>query len=174
MNAHVLRTRIRAKVVEFKFERTKLKRVYRHHLMQEKQHTQTKNSIHRRHNGISALISKFNKLVDQMDSLRRGHKAPINTVSPQKLDVRKIFRLDVDDELWQEDPGLGDETCDELPRWLGDEKVRNGIVFMLERDRCLEEIKRLDAECLAMQSWLVDELQNLESAFSSPQSELFT
>ncbi|KDQ05460.1 hypothetical protein BOTBODRAFT_122795, partial [Botryobasidium botryosum FD-172 SS1] len=29
MNAHVLRTRIRAKVVEFKFERTKLERVYR-------------------------------------------------------------------------------------------------------------------------------------------------
>ncbi|KDQ13386.1 hypothetical protein BOTBODRAFT_111622 [Botryobasidium botryosum FD-172 SS1] len=171
MNAHVLRTRIRAKVVEFKFERTKLERVYRHHLMQEKQHTQTKNSIHRRHNGISALISKFNKLVDQMDSLQRGHKAPINTVSPQKLDVRKIFRLDVDDELWQEDPGLGDEACDKLPRWLGDEKVRNGIVSMLEQDRCLEEIRRLDAECLAMQSWLVDGLKNLETAFSSTQDK---
>lgn len=102
-----------------------------------------------------------------METLRRGHKAPPKTVSPQKLDIRKIFRLDVDDELFQEDPGLGNEACDNLPPWLSDEKVRNGIVSMLERDRCLEEIERLDAECLAMQSWLADEQLNLGTALSA-------
>jgi hypothetical protein len=50
-----------------------------------------------------------------------------------------------------------------VPRWLGDEDVRKGIVVMLETRRCKEEIERLKAEAKAMNSWLEEEV-NLTSA----------
>ena len=71
---------------------------------------------------------------------------------PRKLEITKIFRLDVDDDLWQEDPGLGSQESDALPSWLSDDKVREGIVAMLEEDRCKEEKEHLNHECVAIQS----------------------
>ncbi|KDQ06045.1 hypothetical protein BOTBODRAFT_86138, partial [Botryobasidium botryosum FD-172 SS1] len=139
MNARALKARIRAKLVEHKFERTKLERVYRRQVLQEKEHAQTKALIHRRQGGIAALILKYNKLVDEMTALRRARKAPAKSVLPHKLDSKKVFRLDVNDGLWEEDPGLGDEDFQNLPRWMTDDNVRKGILFLLQRDRCLEE-----------------------------------
>ncbi|KDQ18280.1 hypothetical protein BOTBODRAFT_98760, partial [Botryobasidium botryosum FD-172 SS1] len=144
MNARALRSRIRARIIEHKFERTKIERAF-HRQMQrhteEKNHAHTNASIHRRKGSIVALIRKFNKLVDDMKDLRRDGKAPTESKLPRKLDSAKIFRLDVDDDLWQDDPGLGDDAGD-VPGWLGNDKIRDGIVAMLEQDRCLEEEER--------------------------------
>ncbi|KDQ08430.1 hypothetical protein BOTBODRAFT_118738 [Botryobasidium botryosum FD-172 SS1] len=164
MNARALRTRIRARIVEHKFERTKLERAYRRQIAQEKNHAHTAASIHRRQNGISSLINKFNKLADEMMALRRDGKAPPKTHPPRKLNAKKIFRLDVDDELWQEDPGLGDDTTNNMPGWLGNDKVRDGITAMLERDRCLEEEQRLRHEQHSMQEWIAGEFNTLTAA----------
>lgn len=101
-----------------------------------------------------------------MAELHRARKAPAKSVLPRLIDPKMVFRLDVDDLLWQEDPGLGEEECSELPLWLGDAKIRGGIVAILERDRCVEENERLDYECTAMRDWLDDELRALNAAIS--------
>jgi hypothetical protein len=45
----------------------------------------------------------------------------------------------------------------EPPQWLSSEAVRQGIKFLLEYDRCLEEEIRLTRERCAMQEWMREE-----------------
>jgi hypothetical protein len=67
-----------------------------------------------------------------------------------------MFKLDVDDDIWQ-DVGLDDDGEGPIPRWLGDEDVRDGIKNFLELDRCGEEEIRLRKERCAMQEWMMEE-----------------
>ncbi|KZV91459.1 hypothetical protein EXIGLDRAFT_577072, partial [Exidia glandulosa HHB12029] len=141
MNARALRASIRHALQAHKFERRKLERAYRH---QAKDHAQTKDLVHRRERTISAQVKKFNSLVDQMVVLvRKGKKPAARVTLPRKLDAKKLFRLDVDDEIWQDDPGLGPQKEGDVRRWQADENVRRGIVALLEQHRCEEEMERL-------------------------------
>ncbi|KZV85254.1 hypothetical protein EXIGLDRAFT_580325, partial [Exidia glandulosa HHB12029] len=70
---------------------------------------------------------------------------------------KKLFRLDVDDDIWQEDPGLGPQDEGDLPQWQVDRDVREGIIMFLERQRCLEEVERLNAEARALLGWWLEE-----------------
>jgi hypothetical protein len=71
--------------------------------------------------------------------------------------------LDVDDDIWQ-DLGLQEDDLSDPPRWLTDEKVHQGIRWMLELDRCLEEEERLKEERCFLQEWVVEEWRRVENA----------
>ena len=76
-----------------------------------------------------------------------------------------LFKLDVDDDIWQ-DIGLTDDVdnLQGIPDWLGDERVRDGIKALLERDRCIEEEQHLIQERLSMQQWMQEEWMVVEQA----------
>jgi hypothetical protein len=77
-------------------------------------------------------------------------------MAPQHIVRDGLFKLDVDDDIWQ-DVGLDDELEGPIPRWLGDENVRDGIKNLLELDRCREEEIRLQKERCTMQDWMREE-----------------
>ncbi|EJD41840.1 hypothetical protein AURDEDRAFT_41470, partial [Auricularia subglabra TFB-10046 SS5] len=156
VNARALRAKIREGIVAHKFERRKLERAYRqqilrmlallasngiaHFISESKEHSQTKDLVHRRERTITAQIQKYNDLVDKMASLARQGKKPTPRVRlPRKLDSKKIFKLDVDDDIWQEDPGLGPQGEASFPRWQTDVDMKRGIRALLEKRRCVEE-----------------------------------
>ncbi|EJD39760.1 hypothetical protein AURDEDRAFT_40155, partial [Auricularia subglabra TFB-10046 SS5] len=140
VNARALRAKIRQALVAHKFERRKVERAYRHQLLEAKEHAQTKDLVHRRERGISAMVLKFNKLVERMVVLIKEGKKPRGRARfPRKLEAKKLFKLDIDDEIWQEDPGLGPQDEDDLPRYLSDLNVQRGMTALLEKNRCLEE-----------------------------------
>ncbi|KZV96305.1 hypothetical protein EXIGLDRAFT_765408 [Exidia glandulosa HHB12029] len=161
VNARALRATIRASLRSYKFERRKIERAFRHQLMQEKDHAQTRNLVHRREQNLNAQVRKFNALVVKIEVLVKQGKGPKrHTRLPRKLEARKLFRLDVDDDIWQEDPGLGPQD-DVLPRWQTDERVKNGIVALLEVQRCKEELERLSAEIVTLEAWWKEEDRRL-------------
>lgn len=107
-------------------------------------------------------MRKFNALVDQMAELKRQGKTPsARTRLPRRLDSRQLFKLDVDDDIWQEDPGLGAQDEGALPRWQTDEDVKTGIAAMLQEKRCSEELERLHAEVVALGVWWAEERNNM-------------
>lgn len=101
-----------------------------------------------------------------MADLKRSAKCPAKSTVPRKLDKTKLFRLDVDDEIWYDCGNLSSEAQEEA-RWLGDPDVRKGILALLQRDRCLEEQERIDQECQSMSSWLRETKEKLEAAIAS-------
>lgn len=134
-----------------------------------KDHAQTKDLVHRREKTITSQVKKYNNLIEQMALLaRQGKKPTARTRLPLRLDVKKLFRLDVDDEIWQEDPGLGPQDEGPIPRWQCDADVKRGIVAMLEKRRCLEEKERVEAEVEALGDWWREEELILRSVLESP------
>lgn len=123
-----------------------------------KDHAQTKDLVHRREKTISSQVKKYNALVDQMALLaRQGKKPSARTCLPRRLDMKKLFRLDVDDEIWQEDPGLGPQEEATIARWQTDANVKKGILALLELRRCVEEMERVEAEVRALLRWWGEE-----------------
>jgi hypothetical protein len=92
-------------------------------------------------------------------------KAPRGAISPLAIEMDSLFKLDVDDDIWQ-DIGLTDDLDDssEIPDWLGNDKVREGIKVVLEYDRCLEEMQRIRHERVSMQEWFLEEWVVLQEA----------
>ncbi|KAG6821768.1 hypothetical protein H0H92_000974, partial [Tricholoma furcatifolium] len=73
------------------------------------------------------------------------------------IKTKGLFALNVDDEIWQ-DIGLDDESPQgQPPPWLSDTNVRDGIVALLERDRSVEEMRRLKHEGHSIRLWLAEE-----------------
>lgn len=114
-------------------------------------------SLKRREPTILRLAKDYNDLCRQMNSLIHQHKAPVGAVPPQEIIRDGLFKLDIDDGIWQ-DVGLDDgNDLVQPPLWLSDEGVRLGIRHLLERDRCEEEEVRLGRERQALQEWFQEE-----------------
>lgn len=126
-----------------------------HELLDAKLHGHMESSLKRREPTILRLTKDYNALCRQIGALIRQRKAPAGAVPPQEIIREGLFKLDVDDEIWQ-DAGLNDDF-EQPPLWLSDEGVQQGIRHLLERDRCEEEVVRLVRERRALQEWLQEE-----------------
>jgi hypothetical protein len=123
----------------------------------------TEASIKRREPAISKLASSYNKLCADISAHIKQRRAPRGAIAPIPINSSSLFKLDVDDEIWQ-DIGLEDDDCGPVPRWMADEKIRAGIKSLLECDRCEEETERLQRERCALQEWMFEEWQCVEEA----------
>ncbi|KAL6298593.1 hypothetical protein BKA93DRAFT_820298 [Sparassis latifolia] len=139
MNARAIKHRIRDRLHQRKFELERLEHSYRQTINNNKLSTHAESSIKRREPGILKLAKTYNDLCMQMSTLIRQRKAPRFAIVPPPIQSNGLFKLDVDDDIWQ-DVGLDDDAdTDAVPRWLGDETVREGIKMCLLLDRCIEE-----------------------------------
>ncbi|KAG2109214.1 hypothetical protein DEU56DRAFT_874510 [Suillus clintonianus] len=163
LNALAIKTRIRDRLRQRKFELERLERSYRATVNAERKlHANTEHSIKRREPGILKLITTYNGLCSQLRSLIQQRRAPRSAVPPHIIPRDGIFQLDVDDDIWQ-DVGLDDDTLNP-PAWLSDDTVRNGIRLQLEVDRCNEEEARLTRERAVIQEWMLAEWDSTQTA----------
>jgi len=158
MNALALKQRIRECLRHRKFELENLERAYRTTVNQKKLTQHAEKQVKRKEPGIQALARNYNKICSQLADLISKKKAPRGAVSPLQIETTGLFKLDVDDDIWQ-DIGLTDDTDgdESIPFWLGDDSVREGIKSLLVYQRCQEEERRLIAERISMQQWMCEE-----------------
>jgi hypothetical protein len=124
---------------------------------ERKLQSHTEDQIKRRAPGILKLAKSYNETCDKMQQLITDGSVPLGAIVPQYIEREGLFKLDVDDDIWQ-DVGLDDDNdSDRPPPWLANEKYRSGIKHMLELDRCKEEEDRLFRERCAMQEWMMEE-----------------
>ena len=106
------------------------------------------------------LVRQYNNICQEMNQLIKDNKAPKGALSPRLMDREGLFSLDVDDEIWQ-DIGLSNEEFElaeeEQSGWLVDDRIRGGIKYLLQLDRCMEEETRLQFERCTMQEWMLEE-----------------
>lgn len=104
-------------------------------------------------------------MCEELASLIKRRKGLPGAVPPTPIARDGLFKLDVDDDIWQ-DIGLNDEDTGDtdVPLWLGNDDVREGIRARLELDRCVEEEDRLGKERCAMQEWMAEEWDVLKEA----------
>jgi hypothetical protein len=110
-------------------------------------------------------IRKFNSYCEHLESIfDPSWGVPLPTPLPTKLaDLRNDQTLMED--VWIT-PSVGD-----VPRWIKDTDVRDGIQALLKRERCREEQRRLGLEADNLCRWFGTELTALELALRSPASK---
>jgi hypothetical protein len=130
-----------------------------------KLHQQTRKAISRRRPALLAAIRKFNGYCETLERLYDPEwKVPLPLpLSPQLATLR-------------DQPGLMEDVWitrsqGEMPRWLSDPDVREGIRAMLKLDRCAEESVRLCREAVNLTRWLQHELAAVEVVLSKPSCE---
>ncbi|KIJ34732.1 hypothetical protein M422DRAFT_181663, partial [Sphaerobolus stellatus SS14] len=171
MNASALKKCIRQKLVSQKFERARLEKAYREQVVRDKDHQHTKKLLKRSRQSITSLVSRFNHLVQELDTLRKRGSIPRGGQVPARLDAKELYRLDVDDAIWL-DVTDDNEAENGLPRWMSDECVRACIPALLECDRVKEGRERLDAEEIAAKSWLREEIDKTKAAKSQTEGNI--
>ncbi|KAH9828839.1 uncharacterized protein C8Q71DRAFT_859379 [Rhodofomes roseus] len=182
MNARALKQRIRDRLRQRKFELDRLERAHRQTMNKHKLSTHVESAVKRREPGILNLAKSYNALCKEMSTLIAKRRAPRSAIAPEPIKSDGLFKLDVDDDIWQ-DVGLEDDDfvangTDEspdpsaVPRWLGDESVRTGIKAQLVLDRCIEEQDRLSQERCTMQMWMQDEWRSVEHAIANAGEDL--
>ncbi|EDQ99462.1 uncharacterized protein LACBIDRAFT_335031, partial [Laccaria bicolor S238N-H82] len=135
-----------------KFELDSLEQAYR-------KTTTNKSQIKRKEPGIQKLAKKYNDICAELEKMIKRKEIPHGACAPHRIATDGLFKLDVDDDIWQ-DVGLDDmDLCSgrEIPQWLGDEGVQKGIKSLMELDRCQKELRRLSYERSAMQEWFEEE-----------------
>ena len=111
-----------------------------------------------------SAIRKFNAYCEQLEALHDPMwSIPLPTPLPTKLDDLRNHQLLMED-IWIS-PAIG-----EIPRWVEDQDVRDGIRAMLKRDRCLEEQRRLGVEADNLCRWYGNKLAAVELALRIPES----
>lgn len=111
-------------------------------------------------------IRKFNSYCERLESLYDPTWGiPLPAPLPTKLtELRSDPRLMED--VWIT-PSVG-----EVPRWLEDSDVRDGIRALLKQECCQEEQIRLGIEAENLCRFFGDELAALELAVRLPESKL--
>ncbi|KAG6834351.1 hypothetical protein H0H93_010267 [Arthromyces matolae] len=134
-----------------------------HFYVEKKLTDHTTSAVKRREPTITRLARLYNEHCATITRMINDKKAPRRAQCPPKIDLKGLFSLDVDSDIWRDvDVEDDDASRSEPPAWLAVENVREGIKALLERDRCVEEEKRLLHECRSMVQWFSEEWKSLD------------
>ncbi|KIK54577.1 hypothetical protein GYMLUDRAFT_249302 [Collybiopsis luxurians FD-317 M1] len=166
MNALALLMQVREHLRLRKFELDRLEHSYRKQRSEQRINEHTQDSVRQWEPAIAVLARKYNALCEDMRQLIDQHKAPHSAIAPKLIDLDNLFNLDVDNDIWL-DISLSYDDDAPPPLWLSDENVRTGIRSLLDRDRCEEERKLLQAERDSMQEWFSEEWHVMQAVLQT-------
>ncbi|KAG1867477.1 hypothetical protein C8R48DRAFT_771969 [Suillus tomentosus] len=164
--ARDLKMNIRKRAIASFFEWDKLDRAVggSHQTLGTKLHQHTRKAIAKRQPALMTAIRKFNLYCERLELL---HDPTWNIPLPTPLPT-KLAELRGDQTLMQDvwiTPSIG-----EVPRWLEDSDIRDGIRALLKRDRCQEEQTRLVMEAGNLCRFFQEELTALELSLRLPET----
>ncbi|KAJ7807154.1 hypothetical protein B0H14DRAFT_2874150 [Mycena olivaceomarginata] len=154
-----LRNLLRAR--KFEWERAE-RSSRRQQASEHKLRSHTEAAVKRRQPKINNLVREYNKICDAIGVEIREHRAPARTIPPERIDMRTLYALDVDDAIWQD--GVP-------PLWLSDDLVRSGIRAMLQIERADEEDAMLRKEARGLRIWFIEEWGVLNLAMENTANE---
>ncbi|KIO09804.1 hypothetical protein M404DRAFT_130054 [Pisolithus tinctorius Marx 270] len=167
--ARDLKISIRKRAIGSFFEWDKLDRAVggNQKALGTKLHQQTRKAIAKRQPALMSAIRKFNKYCERLAELYDASSGiPLPSPLPTKLAELRNDQSLLED-VWVT-PSVG-----EIPRWLEDVDVREGIRAVLKSDRCLEEQWRLGMEADHMCRWFGRELCAIELAIRLPENSKY-
>lgn len=116
---------------------------------------QAKVNINRRRTTLMSWVKRFNTLQEQCIRMDAAGERPANARLPQPININLFWSLEMDAEVFA-DAAFDWEEGVEVPAWLGDAAMKQGIRGELGLRRCEEETARLDRECQTLERWLLD------------------
>ncbi|KAJ7055409.1 hypothetical protein C8F01DRAFT_1258582 [Mycena amicta] len=147
-----------------KMEYDLIERSVRRYNSEHKKNQHASAAIKKRKPNIKKIAKQYNEEVAKIEKLIAQKKVPANTRAPERLELDRIFELDIDDSIWL-DVGLTDDGAD-LPEALLDPEVRSMICALLQKRRAEEELHCLRREHGHLRIYLASEWEALQATIA--------
>lgn len=113
-------------------------------------------AVNRKNPSIQQNVKNYNDLCKEIVNLIKHDVSLWNKAPPVPINPDTLYSAQMDKNIWQ-DCRLDNEESGEIPAWLADEGVREGIRLMLALDRCNKERVQLIDKCCLLQEWFMEE-----------------
>ncbi|KAF9512811.1 hypothetical protein BS47DRAFT_1362853 [Hydnum rufescens UP504] len=139
LNIHALKAHIIAKACQKNFEMDNLTGAFRSKAIDHNTMEHTSKALKWRYRSVKSLVVDYNKHHQSMIKLRGQRGIPRNVVIPPPIDIKGLFNLDVDNDIWK-DVGLVDDKF-EGKLWFEEESA----ALMAALGACKDVLDGLDA-----------------------------
>ena len=140
--------------------------------LDQKTKAHVEKAVKHRAPGIEATVNKYN--VKRKEMLRERGKNGVrrDAYIPPELSMEGLYKLDVDQDIW-ENADMADFEGGQIPLWLADKDVRDGIRAAQEIKSCQEELRRCEVEYSNLRGWFVDEYEAVHNVFKFSNGEKY-
>ncbi|KAF8321007.1 uncharacterized protein EI90DRAFT_2829729, partial [Cantharellus anzutake] len=139
LNLHVLRDQLLRKLHARKQELQRLDQSHGGRVADQSLQDHVDKAVSRCSAGVDATLKKYNDKILQLAEMRGRNGVAEDAWLPSPLRKEGLYKLDVDQDIWQDcDPS----QFEELPTWLTDPCVKEGIPLAQMVVSCQSEIAR--------------------------------
>ncbi|KAF8326594.1 uncharacterized protein EI90DRAFT_2929882 [Cantharellus anzutake] len=154
LNLRVLRDQLLRKLRARKQELQRLDQSHGGRVADQSLRDHVDKAVSRRSAGVDATLKKYNDKILQLAEMRGRNGVAEDAWLPSPLRKEGLYKLDVDQDIWQDcDPS----QFEELPAWLADPCVKEGIPSAQMVVSCQSEIARCEAEHANLRQWIWEE-----------------
>ena len=114
-------------------------------------HAHVTKAVKNRSSGIEVTLKKYNGRLKQLSQLWGKGGIAKDAWLPPPLEKDGIYKLDVDQDIWHDYDPL---QFDELPLWMVDPSVKEGIPLAQMVMNCCSEVMHCGAEKANLHQWL--------------------
>ncbi|KAF9507822.1 hypothetical protein BS47DRAFT_1303550 [Hydnum rufescens UP504] len=164
LNIRVLCDQLITKLRARKFELANLERAHASQAMDQKTKSHVEKAVKQCAPGIEATVHKYNAKWKEMLKERGKNGVRRDAYVPPELVMGGLFNLDIDQDIW-ENADMVDFEGGEIPLWLANKEVRDGIRVAQEVKSCQEELRRCDVEYSNLRAWFVEEYEAVHNIF---------
>ncbi|KAF9514330.1 hypothetical protein BS47DRAFT_1361837 [Hydnum rufescens UP504] len=164
LNICVLHDQLITKLCAHKFELANLEHAHASWAMDQKTKSHVKKAVKQHAPGIKATVHKYNAKRKEMLKERGKNGVWRDAYVPLELVMEGLFNLDVNQDIW-ENADMVDFEGGEIPLWLANKEVWDGIRVAQEVKSCQEELRRCDVEYSNLHAWFVEEYEAVHNVF---------
>src|SRR5258708_6268328 len=163
-NLHVLKDQLHRKLQARKAKLGRLDHQHGQREVDQSLHSQIEKAVKRRSTGIDSTLQKYNEKLRSLVSLRGKGGILLDKWLPPELKKDGLYLLDVDQDIWQ-DYDLS--NFEELPKWIIDPTVKDGIPLAQSIWSCCSEKKRCIAEQRNLCQWIYSEIHVTNALYTT-------
>src|SRR5258707_6647491 len=154
LNLYILKDQLLCKLISQKEELRQLDRHHKSHIVNQSLHAHVTKAFKNRSTGIEVTLKKYNGRLKQLSQLQGKGGIVKDTWLPPPLEKDGLYKLDVDQDIWCDyDPS----QFDELPLWMVDPSVKEGIPLAQMVMNCCSEVMCCGAEKTNLRQWLQED-----------------
>jgi hypothetical protein len=115
---------------------------------------------------LVAVVKRINDKRKELMALRGKAGIKSDAYIPPEVTMEGLFKLDVDQPIWA---GIGDSSIadfpdGDVPAWLAEDSVRQGIPLAQEVINCQQEVLRCKSEHANLKAWFAREFGATDKA----------
>src|SRR5260370_20930466 len=159
LNLHVIKDQLLHKLWAQKAKLSVLDRSHAVWALDQNMKAHVEKAVNKHSHGIDSTLSKYNNKLKELGALQSLNPTCHNVYLPPIIPWNDLYKLDVDQIIWEDCDWLEDT----VPCWLANPKVKEGICYVQQLQNSHQELSRCKAEHANLHEWFTQEYCTYEA-----------